>query len=320
VVSVTGNEIRTSDVARVNDVAANVSFSRDHELLHAVPQDYLVDQQGGITDPIGMTGSRLEAQVYLVTVLSSALANLKKCVERAGFHVGEFVLEPLAASLAVLTPDERELGCALLELGGGSTNVAVFQNGTIRHTSSLMFAGGHVTNDIVHGLQVPQQEAEQIKEKFGAAFEPAVDESEIFTLPAAPGQAERQAGRRVLAHIMRMRLQEILELAADDLNRAGFRQRLGSGVVLTGGGARAPGIVDLAREVMALPVRIGVPEPGLTGLVDRVQTPRAAVVSGLLLYGAKQMLQTGGFGAVARRSPSVDRVIGPVKRWLQDFF
>jgi cell division protein FtsA len=320
VVSVTGNEIRTSDVARVNDVAANVSFSRDHELLHAVPQDYLVDQQGGITDPIGMTGSRLEAQVYLVTVLSSALANLKKCVERSGFHVGEFVLEPLAASLAVLTPDERELGCALVELGGGSTNVAVFQNGTIRHTSSLMFAGGHVTNDIVHGLQVPQQEAEQIKEKHGAAFEPAVDEAEMITLPAAPGQSERQAGRRVLAHIMRMRLQEILELAADDLNRAGFRQRLGSGVVLTGGGARAPGIVDLAREVMALPVRVGVPEPGLAGLVDRVQTPRAAVVSGLLLYGAKQMLQTGGFGTVARRSPSVDRVIGPVKRWLQDFF
>ena len=151
-VSVTGDEIRTSDVARVNDMASNVSFGRDHELLHAIPQDYLIDQQAGISEPIGMTGSRLEAEVYLVTVLSSAMQNLRRCVERAGYHVGEFVLEPLAASLAVLTPDERELGCAIVELGGGSTNVAIFHNGKIRHTASLLCAGGHVTGDIVHGL------------------------------------------------------------------------------------------------------------------------------------------------------------------------
>jgi cell division protein FtsA len=320
VVSVAGNEIRTADVARVNDVAANVSFSRDHELLHAVPQDYLVDQQGGITDPIGMSGSRLEAQVYLVTVLSSALSNLRKAVERAGVEVGEFVLEPLAASLAVLTADERELGCALLELGGGSTNIAVFQNGTIRHTASLMFAGNHVTNDVVHGLQVPQIEAEQLKERHGAAFEPLVPEDETILLPAATGQPARTASRRVLAHIMHMRLQEILELALDDLGRAGFRQRLGNGVVLTGGGAETPGIVDLAREVLAMPVRIGSPGAGLTGLADRVASPRAAVAVGLLLWGAKQVLQSGGFGAAVRRAQPVDRVIGPVKRWLLDFF
>jgi cell division protein FtsA len=320
VVSVAGNEIRTADVARVNDVAANVSFSRDHELLHAVPQDYLVDQQGGITDPIGMSGSRLEAQVYLVTVLSSALANLRKCVERAGCHVGEFVLEPLAASLAVLTPDERELGCALVELGGGSTNVAVFQSGTIRHTASLMFAGTHVTNDLVQGLQVPQLEAELLKERHGAAYEPLVGDDETITLPGAAGQAPRTASRRVLAHIMHMRLQEILELVGDDLHRAGYRQRLGAGVVLTGGGAHAQGIADLGRDVLALPVRVGTPGAGLTGLVDRVQSARSSVVAGLLLWGAKQMLQSGGFGAAARRAPQVDRVIGPVKRWLQDFF
>ena len=149
-VSVTGDEIRTSDVARVNDMASNVSFGRDHELLHAIPQDYLIDQQGGINEPIGMTGSRLEAEVYLVTVLSSVLQNLRKCVERAGYHVAEFVLEPLAASLAVLlTPDEIELGCAIVELGGGSTNVSIFHNGKIRHTGSLLMAGGHVTGDIV---------------------------------------------------------------------------------------------------------------------------------------------------------------------------
>ncbi len=319
VVSVTGAEIRTGDVARVNDVASNVSFGRDHELLHAIPQDYLIDHQEGITEPIGMTGSRLEAEVYLVTVLSSAVQNLRKCVEKAGYDIGEFVLEPLAASLAVLTPDERELGCAIVELGGGSTNVSIFHNGKIRHTASSTFAGGHVTNDIVHGLQVTQQDAERLKERFGAAYEPLVPESDVFQLPGTPGQGARTAHRRVLAHIMHMRLQEVLELALDELSRTGYRDRLPAGIILTGGGAQAPGIVELAREVFALPVRVGMPGEGLTGLVDSVETPRMAVAAGLLLYGAKEANADGGFAA-GRRSPAVEKVLGPVKRWLQDFF
>ena len=194
-VSVTGDEIRTSDVARVNDMASNISFGRDHELLHAIPQDYLIDQQGGINEPIGMTGSRLEAEVYLVTVLSSVLQNLRKCVERAGYHVAEFVLEPLAASLAVLTPDEIELGCAIVELGGGSTNVSIFHNGKIRHTGSLLCAGGHVTGDIVHGLQVTQLDAERLKERFGAGVR-AAGAGERRDRPAqhaGPGRAQRAA-------------------------------------------------------------------------------------------------------------------------------
>ena len=319
VVSVTGSEIRTTDVARVNDVASNISFGRDHELLHAIPQDYLIDQQDGITEPIGMTGQRLEAEVYLVTVLSSAVQNLRKCVEKAGYHVGEFVLEPLAASLAVLTPDERELGCAIVEMGGGSTNVSIFHSGKIRHTASSMFAGGHVTNDLVHGLQVTQQDAERLKERFGAAYEPLVPDTDVFQLPGTPGQGPRTAHRQVVAHIMHMRLQEVLELALDEISRAGYRQRLPAGIILTGGGAQAPGIVELARQVFALPVRVGVPGEGLTGLVDSVETPRMAVPVGLLLYGAKQVTATGGFAA-GRRSPAVDKVLGPVKRWLQDFF
>lgn len=319
VVSVTGSEIRTTDVARVNDVASNISFGRDHELLHAIPQDYLIDQQDGITEPIGMTGQRLEAEVYLVTVLSSAVQNLRRCVEKAGYHVGEFVLEPLAASLAVLTPDERELGCAIVEMGGGSTNVSIFHSGKIRHTASSMFAGGHVTNDLVHGLQVTQQDAERLKERFGAAYEPLVPDSDVFQLPGTAGQGPRTAHRQVVAHIMHMRLQEVLELALDEISRAGYRQRLPAGIILTGGGAQAPGIVELAREVFALPVRVGTPGEGLTGLVDSVETPRMAVPVGLLLYGAKQVTATGGFAA-GRRSPAVDKVLGPVKRWLQDFF
>jgi cell division protein FtsA len=319
VVSVTGSEIRTGDVARVNDVASNISFGRDHELLHAIPQDYLIDQQEGITEPIGMTGSRLEAEVYLVTVLSSALQNLRKCVERAGYGIIEFVLEPLAASLAVLTPDERELGCAIVEMGGGSTNVAIFHTGKIRHTASSMFAGGHVTSDIVHGLQVTQQDAERLKERFGAAYEPLVPDTDQFQLPGTPGQGHRTAPRRLLAHIMHMRLQEVLELALDEVSRLGFRQRLPAGIILTGGGAQAPGIVELAREVFALPVRVGTPGEALTGLVDSVESPRMAVPAGLLLYGAKQVLASGSYAA-GRRAPAVEKVLGPVKRWLQDFF
>jgi cell division protein FtsA len=319
VVSVSGSEIRTSDVARVNDVASNVSFGRDHELLHAIPQDYLIDQQEGITEPIGMTGSRLEAEVYVVTVLSSAIQNLRKCVEKAGFQIGEFVLEPLAASLAVLTPDERELGCALLELGGGSTNVSIFQGGKIRHTASSGFAGGHVSNDIVHGLQVTQQEAERLKERFGVAYEPLAGDHETFQLPSTAGQGPRVAHRRVLAHIMHMRLQEVFELALEEISRTGYRQRLPAGVILTGGGAQAPGIVELARESFALPVRVGTPGEGLSGLVDSVESPRMAVPAGLLLYGAKEVMASGGFAA-GRRSPAVEKVFGPVKRWLQDFF
>lgn len=318
-VSVTGDEIRTGDVARVNDMASNISFGRDHELLHAIPQDYLIDQQAGITDPIGMTGSRLEAEVYLVTVLSSAMQNLRKCVERAGHQVAEFVLEPLAASLAVLTPDERELGCAIIELGGGSTNVAIFQGGKIRHTASLLCAGGHVTGDIVHGLQVTQLDAERLKERYGAAYEPLVPEQDLFDLPSTPGQGARNAHRRVLAHIMHMRMQEVLEYASDEITRAGFSQRLPAGVVLTGGGAQAPGIVELAREVFAMPARTGVPGQYLRGLADSVESPAFAVPAGLVLYGARQSL-VSGFGTGGRRPLGVDRYFAPVKRWLQDFF
>ena len=320
VVSVTGEEIRTEDVARVNDVASNVSFGQDHELLHGIPLDYLIDQQSGISDPIGMTGSRLEAEVYLVTVLSSVLQNLGKCVERAGYHVGEFVLEPLAASRAVLTADERDLGCALIDLGGGSTNVSIFSGGKIRHTGSLLCAGGHVTGDIVQGLQVTQQDAEHLKRRNGAAYEPMVADDEVIDLPSTPGQGQRTAERRVLAHIMHARMQEILEFASNEIARAGYQDRLPAGVILTGGGALAPGMVELGRDVFAMPVRVGIPGERLTGLADSVESARMAVGAGLVLYGAYQVALSGFSGVGGRRSPAVEKLLGPVKRWLQDFF
>ena len=320
VVSVTGEEIRTGDLARVNDVASNTSLGRDHEILHAIPQEYRVDGQAGIDEPLGMSGSRLEAEVYLVTVYSNALENLKKCVERAGYQVEEFVLEPMAAALPVLTRDEAELGCALVDLGGGSTNVAIFQGGKIRHTGSFRIAGGHVTNDLVHGLQVTQADAEKLKERNGAAYEPLVPGSDIVELQSTPGQGPRTVARVTLAHIMHMRLQEIMEHVSDEITKAGFQGRLPAGLVLIGGGASPPGIVELAREVCAMPVRVGKAEQGLTGLADRVEAPRMAVVAGLTLYGARKRAAGPGFGPGGRRGLPIEKLLGPVKQWFQDFF
>jgi cell division protein FtsA len=321
VASITGSEIRTADLARVNDVASNVSFGHDQELLHAIAHDYRVDGQAGHADPIGMTGETLEAEVFIVTARSSALAHLRKAIEKAGWHVGECVLEPLAASLAMLSVDEREAGTVLVDFGGGSTSVAIFQGGKLRHSASLRFAGAHVTSDLVHGLQVTQADAERLKVDFGAAFEPMVPESEVVQLPGAAGQPARQAPRRLIAHIMHMRLQEMAELAYDEVARAGWSMAgLPGGVVLSGGGAAAPGMVELVRDVFAAPVRIGIPAEGLRGLVDRVASPVSAVPVGLALYGARQVALGRGFGAGGRNSPAMERVLGPVKQWLQDFF
>jgi cell division protein FtsA len=321
VVSVPGSEIRTVDLARVNDVACAISFGQDQELLHAIPHDYRVDGQSGYADPIGMTGERVEAEVYLVTVRSSTIAHERKAVEKAGWHVGEFVLEPLAASLAVLSAEEREAGVVLVKLGAGSTSVAIFQGGKLRHTASLRFAGGHVTSDLVHGLHLTQAEAERIKMSYGSAYEALVAEAEVIELPAAGGHPARHAPRRLVAHIMGMRFQEILELSFDEVTRAGWAMAgLPAGVVLSGGAAGTPGIVELARDVFAAPVRVGVPAAGLRGLVDRVASPGLAVPVGLALWGARQVATGSGFGAGGRSSPAVERVLGPVKRWLQDFF
>lgn len=312
--SVTGSEITRPDVARVDDVATAVNLGADHELLHAIPQEYKVDNQGGISDPIGMTGLRLEVDMFLVSVQATAAQNLRRAVERAGCRVAGLVLEPLAAQLAVLTDEERELGCCLVELGGGSTNLAVFQGDKIRHYASLRFAGQHATNDIVQGLGVTQSDAERLKEQAGVAYEPLVGPDETVDLPGTPGQGPRTAPRELLAHIIHQRYDEILELVRQNLEEAGFTGRLPAGAVLTGGGAHLMGIVELTREVLAMPVRQGMPGRRMSGLVDSVQAPRYAVPVGLALWGARGMVGGRGDGDLT------DRWLGPVKRWLQDFF
>jgi cell division protein FtsA len=321
VVAVSGDEVTADDVARVNEVARAVSLGRDQELLHDIPQEYVVDQQHGISDPVGMTGTRLEVEMYLVTVQGTAAQNLRKSVQRAGYRAAELVLEPLAASHAVLSDDEKELGVALVEVGGGSTGVAIFHEGRIRHLASIKFAGAHVTSDLVQGLGVTQADAERLKERHGIAYQPLVDASEMINLPSTQSQGARQASRELLSHIIHQRVDEIFQLVQREFERAGYGGgRLPAGVVLTGGTAHLPGMVELAREVFALPVRAGTPEQGISGLVDSVQAPRYAVAVGLVLYAARRRAQGVPGGGALVKGAGVEKLFGPLKRWLQDFF
>src|SRR5213592_3256287 len=225
VVAVSREEITAEDVARVNEVARAISLGRDQELLHDIPQEYVVDQQHGISDPVGMTGTRLEVEMYLVTVQSTAAQNLRKAVQRAGYRPVDLVLEPLAASYAVLTDDEKELGVALVEVGGGSTGVTIFHEGKIRHLASLRYAGAQVTTDVVQGLGVTQSDAERLKERHGAAYSPLVDPGEMVSLPSTPGQGARTAPREMVAHIIHQRVDEIFQLVGREFERAGYGAR-----------------------------------------------------------------------------------------------
>lgn len=313
--SVTGEEISRADVARVDDVATAVSLGGDRVLLHHIPQEYKVDAQGGISDPVGMTGLRLEVEMYLVSVPTAAAQNVRKSVERAGYRIAELVLDPLASALAVLTEEEKELGCVLVDLGGGTTGVTIFQDGKIRHVASVPYAGGHLSSDIVQGLSVTQADAERLKERWGLAYTPLANPDELLELPSTPGQGVRHAKRELLAHIMHSRLDEIFGLVSNEIEEAGFAGRLPAGVILVGGGAAMPGVVELAREVFAMPARTGMPGRGISGLVDSVQAPRYAVSTGLVLYGAQRVLENE-----AGSQSGVERYFAPVKRWLQDFF
>src|SRR5688500_3646627 len=323
IVAVNGDEISRSDVSRANEVARAQPIPGDRELLHAIPQEYTVDKNQGIRDPIGMIGTRLETEMYLVTIGSSPAMNLRKSVERAGYRVKELVLEPLASALAVLTEDEKELGVALVEMGAGTTDIAIFHEGKIRHLATVAFGGNNVTSDIVHGIGVTQSDAERLKERYGCAYEPMVNPEDIVELPSTVAQGERHIPREVLAHIIHQRMDEIFDLVQDEVAAAEYVGRLAAGVVLTGGAAAMEGVAELATGAVGTGGRIGIPTANIGGLSDSVEAPRFATVAGLALYGANRVA-IGGAGAAGKRraisSPNVDRFAQRVKTWLQDFF
>ena len=323
IVAVNGDEISKSDVSRANEVARAQPIPQDRELLHAIPQEYTVDKNQGIRDPIGMIGTRLETEMYLVTIGSSPAMNLRKSVERAGYRVKELVLEPLASALSVLTEDEKELGVALVEMGAGTTDVAIFHEGKIRHLATIGYGGNNVTNDIVQGIGVTQSDAERLKERFGCAYEPMVDPEEIIELPGTAAQGERHVPREVLSHIIHQRIDEIFTLVQTEVQRAGYANRLSGGVVVTGGAAAMEGIAALATDVFGTGVRIGSPADHVGGLSDSVDAPRFSTVVGLALYGAHRVALGGASAAGRKRalsSPGMDRFASRVKTWLQDFF
>ncbi|MGZ3570701.1 MAG: cell division protein FtsA [Gemmatimonadaceae bacterium] len=323
IVAVNGEEISKADVDRANEVARAQPVPQDRELLHAIPQEYSVDKNQGIRDPIGMIGTRLETEIYLVTIGASPAMNLRKSVERAGYHVQELVLEPLASALSVLTEDEKELGVALVEMGAGTTDIAVFHEGKIRHLGTVNYGGNNVTSDIVQGIGVTQADAERLKERYGCAYEPLVNPDDMIQLPSTVAQGDRQVPREVLAHIIHQRMDEIFNLVLSEIQRAGFAQRLNGGVVITGGAAAMEGVGELAADVFGTGVRIGSPAENIGGLSDSVDAPRFATVVGLALYGAHR--SAAGFAPASGRQRAfagagVDRFTKRIKTWLEDFF
>lgn len=315
VVAVGEDEITRSDLRRVHEVAQAVALLPDQELLHAIPQEYVVDRQRGIKDPIGMSGVRLEAEVYLVTGSASVAGNIRKAVSRAGYRVQGLVLSPLAAARAVLTEDEKEVGVAMADMGACSTQLAVYYEGKIRHVGTLPIGGDALTNDLVRGLSVPFAEAQRAKEQHAVAFAQLVDPQETIDLPGpGPGQ-RRHVARELIAHIVEQRLDELFSLVEGELEQKELLGRLGAGVVLTGGTAALQGLVEMAGQVFATPVRVGVPEEGLTGLADAVRRPRFSTVTGLCLYGADCFYETGE-GASTLSSG----VVSSIGAWIREFF
>jgi cell division protein FtsA len=325
VVAVNGEEVTRADVERAHEVARAQPIPTDRELLHAMPQEYQVDKEKGIRDPVGMIGMRLETDMYLVTIGTSPAMNLRKAVERAGYRVRELVLEPLASAFAVLTEDEKELGVALVEMGAGTTDLAIFQDGKIRYLGTVGFGGNIVTSDIVQGLGVTQSDAERIKEKFGCAYEPMYAHSdEIIQLPSTGAQGERQIKRELLAHIIHQRMDEVFEMVNAKIEKAGYAGKLSAGIVLTGGASAIAGVTELASDVFGAGARVGSPADNVGGLSDSVEAPRYGTVVGLALYAAQRLAMgvvgSAGGSRRGRRGGGLDGLIERIKTWLQDFF
>ncbi len=315
VVAVMDEEISSFDLKRVHEVARAVAHPPDRELQHAIPQDYIVYERSGIKDPVGMEGTRLEADVYLVTCTSSAADNIRKSVQRAGYRVQELVLESLAAARSVLTEDEKEVGVAMVELGACTTNLAVYCDGELRHLAVLPFGGTTITNDLVKGLSIPFAEARRAKEHYGVAFAQLVDPQETVELPGpGPGQI-RHVARELIAHVVEQRLDEMFGLVHEELEREGLLNKLAAGIVLTGGASTLYGTVELAQQVFAAPVRSGIPGEGLAVLADAVGRPKFATAAGLVLYGADRYEESGE-GA----STLASGLMSKVWAWLKEFF
>jgi cell division protein FtsA len=315
IVAVKDREVSDYDVRRVIDAAKAVAIPMDREVIHVIPQEYIIDDQDGIREPLGMSGVRLEAKIHIVTAAVTSAQNIVKCANKAGLNVVDIVLEPLASAEAVLADDERDLGVCLIDIGGGTTDIAVFADGAIKHTCVLGLGGYHVTNDIAVGLRTPFEEAERIKKRFGAASARLLGSDDVITVPSVGGRRPREVSRKILCEIIEPRIDEILSLSRQEIVKAGLEDKIPSGLVLTGGCAALAGIGDLAEEIFEAPVRIGQPWR-VGGLADVVKSPMYATGVGLVLYGQAQA-QGRGVSRFRIRDESIFR---RVRQRMRDWF
>jgi cell division protein FtsA len=316
IVAVKNREVSENDMKRVIDAARAVAIPMDREIIHVLPQEFIVDEQDGIMEPLGMSGVRLEAKVHIVTGAVTSAQNIIRCCNRTGLEVNDIVLEQLAASDAVLIPDEKELGVALADIGGGTTDLVVFSQGAVRQTAVFGLGGNHLTNDIAVGLRTPLVESEKIKTKYGCALTSMVKKEEMIEVPSVGGRRARVLSRQILAEIIEPRMEEIFTLVHREILKSGYENLIPSGVVLTGGTASLEGLPELVEQIFNLPVRRGYPS-GIGGLMDVVNNPMYAAGVGLVLYGRRHRSEgrfkssdRNFFGKVAQR----------MKRWFSDFF
>ena len=316
IVAIKEKEVTQSDVDRVIDSARAVAIPADQKILHILPQEFVIDRQEGIKEPIGMSGIRLEARVHIVTGAVSAAQNIEKCIRRCGLEVDDVILEQLASAQAVLAEDEKELGVCLVDIGGGTTDIAVFTDGAIRHTAVIPIAGDQVTNDIAVALRTPAQYAEEIKIKYACALTQLARLEETIEVPSIGDRPSRQISKLNLAEIVEPRYEEVLLLVQAELRRSGFEDLIAAGIVLSGGSARVEGLVDLAEEIFHMPVRLGLPQY-VTGLGDVIRNPAYATGVGLLLFG-RQHGPHGERGAVGEGG--FKRMLNKMKSWFQGNF
>ncbi len=320
VIAVSGpeNEITHADVNRLIEDTKRVALPSDRRIIHVIPQEFIIDGQDGVFDPVGMSGVRLEANVHIITGLVTAAQNIYKCVQRAGLHIRDMVLEPLASSYAVLEEEEKEVGVALLDVGGGTTDLAVFEDRTIRHTSVIPFAGNQVTNDIRKGLGVLTEQAERLKCQHGFAYAESVVDDEPITIPGIGGRPPLEIDKRLLAQIIQPRMEEIFDLSAMEIKRSGYSRHLSAGVVLTGGGALIKGAAELARDVLGMPVKIGIPGGFNAGLVREIENPIYATCVGLVLHGLRNMDASTLTFENGKGGSSLKKIIGKMRSWFDE--
>ena len=315
IVAIRDREVTQMDVDRVIDAAKAVAIPADQKILHILPQEFIIDNQDSIREPIGMSGVRLEAKVHIVTGAVTAAQNIVKCLKRCGLTASDIVLEQFASSQSILTDGEKELGVCLIDIGGGTTDIAIFTEGSVRHTAAIPIAGDQVTNDIAIALRTPVKNAEEIKIKYACALQDLADTQQMIDIPTSGDRPARHISKRALAEVVEARYEELFTLVAAEIRRSGLEDMFAAGIVLTGGASKVEGAVELAERVFKMPVRIGAPQQ-ITGLTDVINNPMYATGVGLLLYGMQQRDTQGD----SITQSSINGLWGRMKAWFQGNF